>query len=125
MDLKKKIAIIASLSILLIFTICITCNADASDIIENPGGYNLRDETVDSRVSDKISTILTVTTNIGIILSVLMSAAIGIKYMMASLEERADYKESLVPYLIGIAILFGTCTIVKVVQGIGTTINTM
>ena len=38
-------------------------------------------------------------------------------------EEKAEYKESLVPYFIGAVMLFAICTIVKVLQIIGQSIN--
>ncbi len=126
MDLKNKIILVIFLSILLIFTFCIISNADSGpDVLENPSSYNLKDENIDSRVSDKISTILTVVTNVGIVLSVLMSAILGVKYMLGSVEEKAEYKESLFPYFIGVLVLFGTCTFVKIAYGIGQKINTI
>ena len=38
---------------------------------------------------------------IGIVLTV-----IGIKYLMGSAEEKADYKKSLIPYVVGAALVF-------------------
>lgn len=43
---------------------------------------------------------------IGIILSVVMLVVIGIKYMLGSTEEKAKYKETLLPYIIGAFLLF-------------------
>ena len=50
--------------------------------------------------------ILGVIRTVGTILSVVMLMAIGIKYMVGSVEERADHKKTLVPYVIGAGILF-------------------
>lgn len=50
--------------------------------------------------------IVTVINVIGVILSVVILMIIGIKYMMGSIEEKATYKKSLLPYLIGAFILF-------------------
>ena len=38
---------------------------------------------------------------IGTVLSVVVLAILGIKYMLGSVEQRAEYKKSLKPYLIG------------------------
>lgn len=43
---------------------------------------------------------------VGIILSVVVLIIIGIKYMLGSIEEKAEYKKTLIPYIIGAAILF-------------------
>lgn len=77
----------------------------------------------ESKLANKVSIILTVITNVGIIISVLMSAIIGVKYMVGSVEEKAEYKKDMIPYLIGAILLFGICTIVKMMQSIGDTIN--
>lgn len=42
----------------------------------------------------------------GIILSVIILIIIGIKYMMGSAEEKAEYKKTLMPYFIGAVLIF-------------------
>ena len=46
--------------------------------------------------------------------SVITLVVLGIKYMVGSIEERAEYKKSMIPYLIG-AFLIGTILQVGVV----------
>lgn len=75
------------------------------------------------KVEDMLSTVLTVISNVGTILSVLMLAIIGIKYMLGSVEEKAEYKKDLVPYLVGTVLLFGICAIIKILQSVGQAIN--
>lgn len=43
---------------------------------------------------------------VGTILSVIILIILGLKYMTGSVEERADYKKTLIPYVIGAGILF-------------------
>ena len=45
--------------------------------------------------------------------------------MLGSVEEKAEYKKDLVPYFIGAALLFGICTVVKILQSLGDTINNL
>ena len=45
------------------------------------------------------------------IIAVLIIAILGIKYMMGSLEEKAEYKKSFVPLVVGIIVVFGAITI--------------
>ena len=68
------------------------------------------------------SKILGVIQVIGVVISVVMLIAIGIKYMVGSVEEKAEYKSSLKPYIIGTFVLFtGTMIpniIFKIMQSI-------
>lgn len=57
-------------------------------------------------------------TSIGIVLSVVIVAIIGIRYMLGSADERAEYKKSMMPYLIGAALVFGASTIAKAIVGL-------
>ena len=50
---------------------------------------------------EKVNVIVSVLEAVGVILSVIILIVIGIKYMLGSVEERADYKKTMIPYLIG------------------------
>ncbi len=43
---------------------------------------------------------------VGVVLSVVVLIVIGIKYMMGSPEEKSEYKTSMLPYIIGAALIF-------------------
>jgi len=51
---------------------------------------------------------------VGITIAVIVGGIIGIKFMMASVEEKAQYKELLVPYVVGCIIVFGSFAIWKI-----------
>ena len=53
---------------------------------------------------------------VGTAVSIIVLIIIGIKYALGSIEEKAHYKETLKPYLIGSFMIFGIFTILKVVQ---------
>lgn len=59
-----------------------------------------------AELEQKADTILSVIQIVGTVVSVAMLLVIGIKYMMGSIEERAEYKENLKPYLIGAFLVF-------------------
>ncbi len=50
--------------------------------------------------------------------SVVALIIIGIKYMMGSVEEKAQYKETMKPYLIGAIMLFGITNILYIIQSV-------
>lgn len=62
--------------------------------------------------------VLSAITTVGIVLSVIMLAVLGIKYMMGSSEEKAEYKKSMLPYLIGAILIFAASTIATAVYNL-------
>ena len=58
------------------------------------------------KIEKKAEKALGVIRVIGIVLSVVMLMIIGIKYMLGSAEQKADYKKTLIPYIIGALIIF-------------------
>lgn len=69
----------------------------------------------DTEIQNYGGKILSVVTTAGIVLSVIILAVLGIKYMLGSAEEKAEYKKTLMPYLIGAALIFGASTIATIV----------
>jgi len=66
-------------------------------------------------LKSKANNILGLIQVVGVILSVVMLIAIGIKYMLGSVEEKAEYKSSLVPYIIGAFVLFTGSTLPNII----------
>jgi len=42
-------------------------------------------------------------------------AVLGIKYMMGSVEEKAEYKKSFIPLIVGVVVVMGAVSIAKVI----------
>ncbi len=61
--------------------------------------------------------IVTILTTIGIIASVIVLIVLGIKYMMGSAEEKAEYKRTLLPYIIGAGLVFAASAIAGIIFG--------
>lgn len=89
---------IISISSITIATTINDLNESASDEFKNAG-----------------KSIVSILTTIGIVISVVVIALLGLKYMLGSVEERADYKKSLIPYFIGAAVVFGASTIANII----------
>ena len=51
----------------------------------------------------------------GIIISVAVLMVLGIKYMMGSAEEKAEYKKVFIPYIVGAILLFAATTIANAI----------
>ena len=60
---------------------------------------------------------------IGIIAAVAILIVLGIKYMMGSAEEKAEYKKTMIPYIIGAVFIFGASAIAQVIYDWAITIG--
>ena len=76
-----------------------------------------------SSITDVGNGIITIITTIGSILSVVVLIILGIKYMMGSVEEKAEYKKTMMPYIIGAALVFAASAIAGIVYSIATNIG--
>lgn len=59
---------------------------------------------------------------IGSIASVLVLVILGVKYMMGSAEEKAEYKKTFIPYLIGAILVFAASNLASMIFGFANTI---
>ena len=66
----------------------------------------------------KTNKIISTLSIIGMIISVVMLMVLGIKYMMGSLSEKAEYKKSMIPMIIGAVLIFTSSTIVLIIYNI-------
>ena len=78
----------------------------------------LPDNTVKQPIYNVGNTVVTILSTIGSIVSVVVLVALGIKYMMGSVEERAEYKKAMTPYIIGAVMVFAITNILSIVVGI-------
>ena len=83
---------------------------DASDFIDKGDVTYTKDNL--STVSNTIYNILL---TVGIIIAVLMGAILGIKLMISGIDEKAEVKKLLIPYVVGCIIIFGGFGIWKLV----------
>lgn len=56
----------------------------------------------------------------GVVIAVIVLMILGIKYMMGSAEEKAEYKKTMIPYLVGAILIFAATTIANVVYQFAT-----
>lgn len=66
----------------------------------------------------KVQSLIGLITIIGILVSIASIIILGIKYMVGSIEERAEYKKTMLPMVIGMIFLFGTSTIISIINSI-------
>ena len=126
--MKKTLRILSMFMIVLmvvsisstVFATSTTTKIDTSIIDGMTGNADIG--TAGTTIGNIGNTILTIVTTVGMVLAVVLVAILGIKYMMGSSEENAEYKKSMMPYLVGAVLVFGASAIGKAVVGFGTSI---
>lgn len=115
---KAYKALSVLMTVLMIAFVCTNVFAAIDPSAIQPG----TDTDADDTILNVGNTVLTIITNVGMILAVILVAVLGIKYMMGSTEEKAEYKKSMIPYLVGAVLVFGASAIGRAVIGFGQTI---
>lgn len=94
--------------------------ASGEDILNpdlyNPNGHLTKDDNVNTAIGKIVGTIRV----IGSVASVGVIIVIGIRYMMSTVEGKAEYKKTMVQYLIGAILLFLGSNIVSIIYDIST-----
>lgn len=102
--------LIISVIIITLLTVIIPTYSYADNSLDSLGLDDLDDYKGTNPGSEKLKSkaniIFSYLRTIGIVVSVVALIVIGIKYMMGSVEEKATYKQTLLPYLIGSILLF-------------------
>ena len=105
---KKTLRIITIISTI-VAVICIASFAFAET---DPSKVSITDTNAFNDVGGKIIGALRA---IGVLIAVGVLIVLGIKYMMGSAQEKAEYKKTMIPYLIGAALIFAATQIAGMV----------
>lgn len=111
-DMCKKNIIYSLLSIFIIFliiTIPTNTYAGMTTYDSDLGDLNDYGKTATSdsqRLIDMTESVLGIIQVVGTVLSVVIIMIMGVKYMLGSIEEKAEYKKDFVPYIFGAIFLF-------------------
>lgn len=111
---NNKVKIIVTMILFVILMSCVTNMCYAKD----PSGYVSGTVTNDSArksIKTSMNKIIGFLQTIGTIVAVVTILVLGIKYMMGSTEEKAEYKKSMMPYFIGAILIFAATNIAKLV----------
>lgn len=123
----RKILYMTLISLLLIFSLTNCVFADARDVRARKDDYNaianpshFKPFTTSyangaGRLESIGNQVVGVLQVLGSIISVAMLGFLGIKYMLGSADEKAEYKKTLRPYVIGAFMIFGITNILVIV----------
>ena len=120
---KKKIYIIIFV-IMILAMLVIPSYCSASGMLEDlnsfkPNGPDKDDVNI---ISTKAGGIYQTLIVIGVVVGAITILVIGIKYMVGSVEQKAEYKKTLVPYAIGAMMVFAISNFLNIFYQIATSI---
>ena len=111
--MNKTIKIISTLliAVMLVATLSQACFATYSGIITGID-QNAQGEAAElGSLKTTAAKIIKVLRNISAIVAVLVITILGIKYMIGSTEERAEYKKSFIPLIVGVVVVVAAASI--------------
>ena len=116
--MKKTVKIISAIliAVMIVATIGSIAFAGVPGVIKTIGDGNSNAET--AKLQNVGGTIVSILQVVGVVVAIVVIMIIGIKYMMGSAEEKAEYKKVMIPYVIGAVLIFAATTIVNVVYQI-------
>lgn len=127
--MNKGVKIISTLLIAVMLVITMSQVALAND--NDNDTYTNLISSIDSNatgISNEIDGVANVATkvvklirNVAAIAAVVIISILGIKYMMGSTEERADYKKSFIPLIVGVVVVLAAASIASLIFSVGTT----
>lgn len=109
-----KIVTIVMIAIMLI---SLTSNVFATNKVGvNPNSFDGKANGINTTDVTKWSNnIINIVAIVGSAASIVILIVLGVKYMLGSAEEKAEYKKTLLPYIIGAVFVFGASALTGVI----------
>ena len=105
-------------NILVLLFIIIFALSNISFSISDPNSFEpttgYSDDT--SELERIVGIVLQVIRVVAVIFSVVGISIIGFKIMLGSIEEKSEYKQKLIPFIIGGVLVFGAVSLVKIAE---------
>ena len=124
--MKKSIKVISTLLLAIMLVASIATTAFAADnlntTISNIENQNLNGN-ADSQITKVGGNIVNIIQIVGIVIAVIVLLVIGIKYMIGSASEKAEYKQTMIPYVVGAVLVFAGTSLVKVIYSLATAVK--
>lgn len=111
--MNKKIIISVALILITIFLLSTNIFAISNPDFYDPSKGNTQ---TSDKFLGKAGVILGWIQYIGILISIVTLTIIGIKYLFSSVEGKAEYKKTMIPYVIGCFLLVGISVVIELIE---------
>lgn len=108
--LKIIAVLLIAIALITLSTTIVRATTGFEPIEPKPAG------TAGEKVTNTAGQILTIVRIVGMAVAVIMLTILGIKYVAASPNEKADYKKGMSVYVVGAVLLFGASALLSVIQ---------
>lgn len=120
---KMKLISMVVVIMIMIFTLLsvvyeVKADFNPGDIINNVGREANTASVDTTSLNSKAGKILAYIRNIAVIAGVIIITILGVKYMTGSLEEKAEYKKSFIPLIVGIIVIMAATAIATTIFSI-------
>ena len=115
------ITMILIVTILLMINPIVNATIDPDEFDPSKNPITVEDTKAVTNVAGPIINIIA---TIGIVVSIIGLMIIGIKYMIGTVEEKAEYKKTMIPYIVGIFMIVGTTQLLNIIYKIVINMNT-
>ena len=114
---KKVLRINKIILITLVITMIVGAftNVSLAKQIVDTGQYEVNDLGDNSKTLGIVGTIINAIQIVGIIVTLISVGLLGIKYMTGSVEQKAEYKKTIIPFIVGVGLITVTATVVKII----------
>ena len=116
--MKRTIKLASVLLLIAVISMTLTTMVSANggiDAANIAGGLKGTTSNAQNDVTKIGNQLIGIITTVGVVVAVIILLVLGIKYMMGSAEEKAEYKKTLMPYIIGAALVFAASAIAGIV----------
>ena len=112
--MKKTFKLISILLVAIVLIMSLTTFCEAAPV--EPGTITPTYDGIDtSGVKTTAQKVLGLIRNIAVIAGVVLIAVLGVKYMLGSVEEKAEYKKSFMPLIIGAVVVMAATQIATMI----------
>ena len=115
--MNKTVKVISTILMVILlvsmFSSVVMASSSAADKVDSIKSSVPTD--AEGKINTLAGNIIGVLTTVGIAVAVIILLILGIKYMMGSASEKAEYKKTMIPYLVGAILIFGASGIAKIV----------
>ena len=118
MNQKKLLKIFTIILVALLVSALSTMVLGYSEYLD-PDQIRPQDSNAVGTIRDISGIILTVIQVVGVAVAVIMLVWLGIKYIAASPNEKADIKKGAVIYIVGAILLFGASGLIQIFKNLG------
>lgn len=122
---NKRSIICIFIVLLILFVPIISYSKSTFTGTVNPNTYkpSVNDVKNAGKLQSKAEVIVSAVRIFGVIVAVISLSVIGIRYMLGSTEEKAEYKQTMIPYFIGIALVVAVTVIPSIIFNFSKSVN--